>query len=149
MTDDADTESGSGAEPDIDRDDVQRGAGNLDEVELEEGGPIDNASRWQLIYSYAYLTLLALALLGAGYLIWWLIAAGYIETDLAVSATADVGWVIEYLVAGVVLVFLIWTFIQIMKVTGVSFWNRVFDGLASIADSYERPGKEDDDHGER
>jgi len=119
-----------------DTDDAVDVADDLDEAELDdlEGG------RWEEVYSYAYLTALALAVLGGIYTVYRLVRAGYIDTDITIAVNADIGWVIEWFIAGVIGVFLLRTLIQVLRATGVSFWNSVLDSVASVADSYERDG---------
>jgi len=124
-----------------DPDDAVTVAEDLDEAELEEL----EGSRWEVAYSYAYLTALALALLGGIYAVYRMVRAGYIDTDITVSVNANIGWVVEYLLAGIVLVILLWTVIQVLRATGVEFWNSILDSIASVADSYNRDGGGDEE----
>jgi hypothetical protein len=117
------------------KEDVQNAAQELDEVEM---GELEQRSKWELIYSYGYLSVLLLAILGALYAVYRFVVSGVIETNISVSINANLGWVAEYAILGLVILFLIWTMIQILRVTGVSFWNKLFDSVANIADSYEK-----------
>jgi hypothetical protein len=117
------------------KEDVQEAASELDEVEM---GELNQRSKWELVYSYGYLSALLLVVIGALYAVYRFLVSGVIETNIAVSINANLGWVAEYAILGLVILFLVWTSIQILRVTGVSFWNKLFDSIASIADSYEK-----------
>lgn len=117
------------------KEDVQDAAQELDEVDM---GEIKETSKWERVYSYAYLTGIAVLIASILYGVYDLVKSGVIETDVAVSLNANLGWVAEYAVLGLVILMLIWTVIQIMRITGTSFWNKLFDSIANVADSYEK-----------
>jgi len=63
---------------------------------------------------------------------------GYVTPDVTVQATVNLSTPLTWLAHGLVVVFLLWTALQIVRVTGVGFWARVIDIVAEIADSYQR-----------
>ncbi|MEF8881996.1 MAG: hypothetical protein V5A34_05665 [Halapricum sp.] len=90
-------------------------------------------------YAIAYLTLLFVLPIVAT------IAAvhyGYVTPDVTVTATVDLTTPLDWLAKGLVVVFLLWTALQIVRVTGVGFWARVADVAAEIADNYQRQRRE-------
>jgi len=66
-----------------------------------------DVSWWQQLGATAYLIGLYVTLGAALVAAVW---AGYITPDITVAATVSVGWVLEYLIAGLVAGFLLFTF---------------------------------------
>ena len=118
----------------VDEEDAADAAAELDEENLEEVG----GGRWADLYSYAYLTALAAAVLGGIYLVYRLIQSGVIETDVSLSVNADLGWVVEWFLAAILLFVVLWTALQIINAAGVGFWNSVKNIIAEAADGYEK-----------
>ena len=118
----------------VDKEDAAEVASELDEEDLADmqGG------KWADYYSYAYLTALAAAVLGGVYMIYRLVRAGVIETDVSLSVNADLGWVVEYFIGAILLVVIVWTVLQVINAAGVGFWNSVKDIIAEAADGYEK-----------
>lgn len=118
----------------VDKEDAAEVASELDEEDLADmqGG------KWADLYSYAYLTALAAAVLGGVYMIYRLVRAGVIETDVSLSVNADLGWVVEYFIGAILLVVIVWTVLQVINAAGVGFWNSVKDIIAEAADGYEK-----------
>lgn len=92
-------------------------------------------------YSYGYLTALFLGIVGLGIAS---IYFGYVEPNIVVNATLNAGWIVEYFVAGLGALFLLWTFAQIANITGMNFISGIIGVIARIADNYSLPEKEDD-----
>lgn len=100
--------------------------------------PLKKGDAWQTGYAYLYLTVLifgpvAITALAA--------FAGLVELDLSITASPDLGFAIEWLIGGVTIVFLLWTLVQVVRVTGVRFIN----SLARIAHNYELPSQAADE----
>jgi len=89
-----------------------------------------------IAYAYVYLTVLIVALLAGTY---HAAHVGLIATDVTVTVHASLGWVVEWLLAGLVVLFLLWTFAQVVRATGGRFVSGVVNRVASIADSYQLP----------
>lgn len=118
----------------VDKEDAAEVASELDEEALADmqGG------KWADLYSYAYLTALAAAVLGGIYLVYRLIQSGVIKTDVSISVNANLGWVVEWFLAAILLFVVLWTALQIINAAGVGFWNSVKDIIAEAADGYEK-----------
>ncbi len=87
-------------------------------------------------YSCAYLSALFLGIVGLG------IASvffGYVEPNIVVNATLNAGWIVEYFVAGLGTLFLLWTFAQIANITGMNFISGLIGVIARVADNYSLP----------
>jgi hypothetical protein len=91
-------------------------------------------------YSYAYLTVL-FAVIVAGLAA--SIYLGIVTPDVDVTATLSIGWILEYTVAGIVVLFFFWTAAQIANVVGMSFVGGTIGLVARIADNYELPNQAD------
>jgi hypothetical protein len=120
--------------PDIDDEKVADAAAELDEKDLEEVG----GGKWADFYSYAYLTALAAAVIGGVYAVYRLVRAGVIETDVSLSVNADIGWVVEWFLAGILLVVMFWTVLQVINAAGIGFINSLKNVIAEAADGYEK-----------
>jgi hypothetical protein len=87
-------------------------------------------------YSYAYLTALFALIVGG------LIASiyfGLVTPDVEVTATLQIGWILEYTVAGIVVLFFFWTFAQVANIVGMGFISGVVGVVARIAHNYQMP----------
>lgn len=104
----------------------------------DELQPLKGSSGGATWYAYAYLTALllapVLALVGG-------VALGYIQPDITLRFDAQLGFVVEWLAAGLAVVFLFWTFVQVVRVTGIGFVRGVVGAVARIAHNYELPGE--------
>jgi hypothetical protein len=118
----------------VDEEDAAEAASELDEKDLDEVG----GGRWADVYSYAYLTALALGLLGAAYGIYRLARAGVIESDISVSVNANIGWVVEWFLAAILLIVVFWTVLQVVNAAGIGFINSLKNVIAEAADGYEK-----------
>lgn len=110
--------------------------------------PLKPGGAKSVAYAYVYLTALILTpivALGVG------VFVGLIDIDLMLSFNAELGFAVEWLVTGLVIVFLFWTAVQVIRVTGIRFVSRLISVGARIADNYqlpesvERPGDEEDE----
>lgn len=85
--------------------------GAADEIQQDIEQPDEDVTRTQRWGAGIQLAILfgsiGLALAGAVYF-------GYIQPDITVTATVDAGWILEYLVAGVVAAFLLYVFTLIV-----------------------------------
>jgi len=91
---------------------------------------------WGLTYAYLYITVLIAVLIGGA---WYATRIGLINLEVTVTVNPNLGWVAEILTGGLVVLFLVWTFAQMVRVTGGGFITSVIETVASIADSYELP----------
>jgi nitrate reductase NapE component len=102
---------------------------------LEPLRPGGEQSVW---YAYAYLSLLVLLpLLSLAVALY----TGLVTLEATLTVSPDLSTPAEWLAQGLVVVFLLWTFIQIVRVTGVGFIEGLVQSLARIADAYELPGE--------
>lgn len=91
-------------------------------------------------FSYAYVSLLFLSILGAA------VAAvrfGYVSPSVEIQATIQVGWIVEYTVAGLIALFFLWTFAQMANIVGMGFISGLVGAVARIADNYELPRRDE------
>lgn len=100
--------------------------------------PLRPGGEYATAYAYLYLTALVLlpvvgVALGA--------YTGLIDLALTVQASPDLSVAVEWLVQGLVVAFLFWTFVQVVRVTGVGFIKGIITAVARIADNYELPGE--------
>ena len=87
-------------------------------------------------YAYAYLTLLVLLPVGA------LVAAvyfGIVDLEATVTLSPDLSTPATWLAQGLVVLFLVWTFVQVVRVTGIGFIQGLVGAVARIAHNYELP----------
>lgn len=93
-------------------------------------------------YSYAYITaLFAVAVGGLAAAVYF----GYIDPSVEVQMSVDLGWLVEYTVAGLVVLFFLWTFAQVANIVGMGFIAGVVGAIARIADNYELPERREAD----
>lgn len=85
-------------------------------------------------FATAYIMAL-LTLLSGGFIA--SIYYGYITPDITLTATVDVGWVIEYLVMGIVALILIWSASMVLVALPGSFIAGTVGAVKTIADSYQ------------
>lgn len=98
--------------------------------------PLKPGKPWQVSFAYAYFVLLIIGIAGAFAASIWL---GILDLDLQFTFQANLGWVLEYL-AGILLVaFGLFTFVQVVRITGIGFIQGLISTIARIADSYELP----------
>jgi len=62
---------------------------------------------------------------------------GYIDPDITVTATVSVGWILEYLVAGLVAAFLLFTGAMVLVAIPVSISAAIIRFAGGIAESGE------------
>jgi len=110
----------------------------MSESEDPGGGlkPLKPGKPWQVQFAYAWFVLLILVLIGGfGASIW----LGIVNIQATFTFQASLGWVLEYLVAGLVAVFLLFTFVQVVRITGIGFIQGLMSTIARIAHNYELP----------
>lgn len=98
--------------------------------EVGEAG--EDVSTWRIGLANGYLLTLFLVLAGA------LVASVYfdiIEPSVTITATVDVGWLLEYLIAGLVGSFLIFTFAMLLVALPGSLISAVGSLAYGIASS--------------
>lgn len=71
------------------------------------------------------------------------IATGYIDPQITATATVDLTTPLAWLAKGLVVVFLAFTAIQVIRLTGLQFWSRVGTAAARLMDGYEMPDSQD------
>jgi len=100
--------------------------------------PLRPGGRYAKAYAYLYLTALVLVpVLGVAVGA----STGLIDLALTVEASPDLSVAVEWLVQGLVVAFLFWTFVQVVRVTGVGFIQGIITAVARIADNYELPAE--------
>jgi hypothetical protein len=130
----ADIDPGDLDTGDLDQDDVDQAAEALEDANED----VTPAMRWSgFVWLVAVFGTLAVAIGAAVYF-------DYVTVDLAVSATVNIGWVVEYLVAGLVAVFLIMTFAALLIWLPGSFWGAVTRALGYAATGYQETNTDDD-----
>jgi hypothetical protein len=116
----------STSDPDTDDDD-----GRVPDLpELPGGGP------WERRFAYLWLTALVVVPV-AGFVA--LVTFGFVSVDVTLQANADVAWVVEYTVAALAAIFVVFTFLQVARVAGVGFLNGLAEAVVTVVDNYERP----------
>lgn len=107
----------------VDEQDIDQAADDIEEADV---------SRSQRFTATAYLiglfVTIGLALVAAVYF-------GYIDPSLTVTGEVSVGWVVEYLVAGIVAVFLLFTAAMVLVAIPVSISSAIIRFAAGIAES--------------
>lgn len=107
----------------VSEDDLDQAADDLEEADV---------SRSQRFTATAYLiglfVSIGLALVAAVYF-------DYVEPSLTITGEVSVGWVVEYLVAGIVAVFLIFTAAMVLVAIPVSISSAIVRFAAGIAES--------------
>lgn len=107
----------------VSEDDLDQAADDLEEADV---------SRSQRFTATAYLiglfVSIGLALVAAVYF-------DYVEPSLTITGEVSVGWVLEYLVAGIVAVFLIFTAAMVLVAIPVSISSAIVRFAAGIAES--------------
>jgi hypothetical protein len=98
--------------------------------------PLKPGKPWMVQFAYAYFILLILGIVGAAAASMWL---GIIELNAQFTFQADLGWLVEYLAAGLLAVFLLFTFVQFVRITGIGFIRGLIGTIARIAHNYELP----------
>ncbi len=66
---------------------------------------------------------------------------GWVELEATVTLSPDLSTPATWLAQGLVVVFLVWTFVQVVRVTGVGFIQGLVSTVARIAHNYELPGE--------
>lgn len=123
------------------------------DVEQEQGDSGETGSRlrplrpggWsETAYAYGYLTLLVLlpvvALVAAVYF-------GVVDLQATVTISPDLSTPARWLAQGLVALFLVWTFVQVVRVTGIGFIQGLVGTVARIAHNYELPGEQQEQEG--
>lgn len=98
--------------------------------------PLKDGPQWQVSFAYAYFVILILGVIGG---IAASIYSGLIQIQATFTFQANLGWVLEYLAGGLLVIFLLFTFVQVVRITGIGFIRGLINSLARIADSYELP----------
>jgi len=114
---------------DIDTEQVDEGAEQIEEATED----VDSSLR---TYAKAYWTalLLGIVLLGVGaYFV------GIIDPQIAVTAEVSIGYVVEYVVLGFGILFILFTAGMAVVIFPGTFTAGLIRGLARIADAYELP----------
>lgn len=107
--------------------------------ELEQAG--ENVGDRTVWFARGYVVLLLLIIVGAAAALVW---TGVVEVgSLVVGGEVQVGTAAEWLVQGLVLLFLIFTGAAVLISFPFNFWARLLSTVARIADAYELPGDED------
>lgn len=112
----------------------------MSESEDPGGGlkPLKPGKPWQVKFAYAYFLLIFIGVVGSLAASMWL---GYVDIQATFTFQAELGWVLEYLALGLVAVFLLFTFIQVVRITGIGFIQGLVRTIARIAHNYELPGE--------
>jgi hypothetical protein len=101
--------------------------------------PLKPGKPWQVSFAYAYFVgLLALVIGGFAVSIW----LGIIDLQATFTFQANLGWVIEYLAGIILATFALFTFVQVVRITGIGFIQGLIRAIARIADNYELPGEQ-------
>ena len=114
----------------------------MSESEDPGGGlqPLKPGKPWQVQFAYAYFVLLIILVIGSlGASVYF----GLIQIQATLTFQASLGWVMEYLAAGLVAVFLLFTFVQVVRITGIGFIQGLMGTIARIAHNYELPSPPD------
>lgn len=101
--------------------------------------PLKPGEPWQVSFAYAYFVGLILLVVTGFSLALYL---GIIELQASLSFQVDLGWVVEYLAAILLAAFALFTFVQIVRITGIGFIRGLIRAIARIADNYELPGEQ-------
>lgn len=102
--------------------------------------PLRRGKPWELSFAYAWLIgILVLIIASAAASIW----LGIVDIQATFTFQADLGWALEYLVAGMVVLFLLFTFVQVIRITGIGFIAGLMATIARIAHNYELPESAD------
>lgn len=108
-------------------------------MSLPEDGVL-KPPRGSKTYSYVYISLVLLLILASGV---GAVYYGFVQPDVDITVTMEVGWIVEYSIAGVVALLFLWTFAQMVNIIGVGFVTSLFSAIARIADNYSLPETED------
>jgi hypothetical protein len=101
--------------------------------------PLKPGKPWQVSFAYAYFVgLLALVVGGFGVSVYF----GILDLQASFTFQANLGWVVEYLAAIMVGAFGLFTFVQIVRITGIGFIQGLTRAVARMADNYELPGEQ-------
>jgi hypothetical protein len=101
--------------------------------------PLKPGKPWQVSFAYAYFVgLILLVVTGFSVALY----LGIIELHASLSFQVDLGWVVEYLAAILLAAFALFTFVQIVRITGIGFIRGLIRAIARIADNYELPGEQ-------
>lgn len=102
--------------------------------------PLKPGKPWQVQFAYAYFVLLIIGVVGAFAASMWL---GIIQIQATFTFQANLGWVLEYLAAILLAVFALFTFVQVVRITGIGFIQGLMSTIARIAHNYELPDSAD------
>lgn len=107
--------------------------------QLEEAG---DSGGWPIrVYATLYLTGLIVAAAGV---IVWLISSGTLDPTIEVSASLNIGWLLEYAAIFFVGLFVFWTAAMVLIVLPGSIFGGLTSAIARIADSYQLPTQDDE-----
>lgn len=107
---------------------------------VEEG--VEGSGKGFKWYARLYITGFVLLLIGS---LAGAIALDIIQPEIVVTATAEIGWIVEYVVAFLVAVFALWTVSMLLIALPGSFISGMISAIARIADAYELPSRNDDE----
>jgi len=94
--------------------------------------------RW---FARAYLVGLVVLIVGG---LSALLYIGVLDVDLSLTAEANVGWILEYVVGGVGLLLVAFTAFMVIKAVGGNLIASVIRGGARLADAYQLPENRDE-----
>jgi len=97
---------------------------------------------WERRFAYAYLTALVLVPIIALALAVWL---DYLTVDVSVTASVAIGWAVEYTLIALFGLFVLFTFVQVARIAGIGFINRLAEALVTVLDNYQRPDRDRDE----
>lgn len=87
-------------------------------------------------FAFIYLAVLFFGLLTA---IGGFVYLGYVDLNITIGLDMEIGWIAEYFVVGVALLFLVFTGLMVMSAAGTSLTAGAIRAVARAADSYELP----------
>lgn len=91
-------------------------------------------------YAKLYLTVLfGGALLSLVVAVW----TGIIDPSLSVSASVQIGWLVEYVLIGFAALFFVWTASMLLIALPGAFVSGAVSAIARIADAYELPNNDE------
>lgn len=113
----------------------------IDEAAEDLEDATEDVSRGLRWYAKIYLTVLFLGIVAA---IGGAVYFGYINPNITVTATVEVGYLLEYVAMGLTGAFLLWTAAMILVALPGSFTANVVKATARVADNYELPTEDNE-----
>jgi hypothetical protein len=100
--------------------------------------PLKPGKPWQVSFAYAYFVLIIVLVVGGFAASIWL---GIVNLQATFTFQANLGWVLEYLAVVLLAAFALFTFVQVVRITGIGFIQGLMSTIARIAHNYELPGE--------